>query len=97
MSQTPEIFRDERGRPCAADGWPISGLATVQEVVSVSGLAASTVYQMLSSGELESRQFGRSRRIPWAAVRTMFLDEPAQIGVITTEYLRLRGISPTAE
>jgi excisionase family DNA binding protein len=98
MSQIPEIFRDERGRPCAADGWPISGLATVQEVASVSGLAPSTIYQMIASGELESRRFGRSLRVPWSLVRSMFLDEPQQldepqlIGDVTAEILKRLGI-----
>ncbi len=97
MSQTPEIFRDEKGRPCAADGWPISGLATVQEVATVSRLSLSKIYLMIASGEMESRRVGRSLRVPWSVVRSMFLDEPVQIGVITTEYLRTRGISPPAE
>ena len=70
------ICKDEKGRPIAEDGYPISGLATAAEVAAVSSLARSTVYLMMSTGELESRPFGRSRRVPWSAVRRMFLETP---------------------
>lgn len=68
------IRRDEKGRVIASDGWPLSGLATVDEAVAVSGLSHSTIYNMLTRGDLESQRFGRSRRIPWRVIRENFLD-----------------------
>ena len=73
MISTTEIQRDERGRVIAADGWPVSGLATISEAMAVSGLSRSKVYSMLSKGELESRTFGKSRRIPWPILRETFM------------------------
>ena len=79
MSSTIEaeptgIRRDEKGRPIAADGYPISGLAHAKTIAAIPDLSVSTIYAMIASGELESRPFGRSRRVPWAAVRKMFLE-----------------------
>lgn len=65
--------RDERGRPIASDGWPLSGMARVDEVVRASGLSRSKVYNMLRAGDLQSATFGKSRRVPWAEVRRLFL------------------------
>ncbi len=68
-----EIQRDEKGRVIAADGWPMAGLATVAEAVILSGLSKSKVYDMLSREQLESRRFGKSRRITWASLRAVFM------------------------
>jgi hypothetical protein len=70
---TGGIKRDEKGRILAADGWPISGCATFREGKSLSGLSISKLYNMANAGELETKQFGRSRRITWASLRKAFL------------------------
>lgn len=71
--EQPEIRRDEKGRVLADDGYPVSGLASINEAISVSGLSRSKVYNMIRTGELESRQFGKSRRITWPSIRQNFL------------------------
>jgi predicted DNA-binding transcriptional regulator AlpA len=71
--QTEEINRDERGRVLAADGYPTAGLASITEAVSVSGLSRSMIYLMINRGELETKRFGKSRRITWASIRQTFL------------------------
>jgi predicted DNA-binding transcriptional regulator AlpA len=43
------------------------------EAVAVSGLSKSKLYLMICRGELEVKQFGRSRRITWASIRSAFL------------------------
>ncbi|APZ96934.1 hypothetical protein [Fuerstiella marisgermanici] len=68
-----EFKRDDKGRPIAEDGYPLAGNATAREVSTVASLAISTIYAMIASGELESRAFGRSRRVPWTEVRRKFL------------------------
>lgn len=68
-----EIQRDERGRVVAADGYPTAGLATISEAMAVSGLSRSKIYDMVSREQLESRRFGKSRRITWASLRAAFL------------------------
>jgi hypothetical protein len=70
-----DFRRDDKGRPIAADGWPISGMACIPEVVAASGLGRSKVYSMLDR-EIPPRRFGRSLRVEWAVVRRLFL-EPA--------------------
>ena len=67
------MAKTEFTRPTAEDGYPISGLAKIAEVVVASGLSRSKVYSMLMTGELPSVSFGKSRRVPWSAVRAMFL------------------------
>lgn len=67
-----ELRRDERGRPIAEDGYPISGLATLPEVAAASGLSRSKLYTMLDR-EIPTRRFGRSLRVEWAVVRRLFL------------------------
>lgn len=74
-TSAPGVTRDEKGRPLADDGWPVSGLATVAEVCAASSISRSQVYAMLQAGKLPSRQFGRSRRIPWSIVREVFLQD----------------------
>ncbi|MFO1000878.1 MAG: hypothetical protein U0936_11090 [Planctomycetaceae bacterium] len=39
--------RDEKGRPIAADGYPLTGLASVAEVVAATGLSRSQIYAMI--------------------------------------------------
>ena len=72
--KTAELQRDESGRLLADDGYPVGGMATVRDAVAVSKLSKSMVYQMLDSGELECRRYGRSVRIPWTSIRATFLD-----------------------
>ena len=68
-----EIQRDEKGRVVAADGWPTTGLATISEAIAISGLSRSKVYDMIAREQLESRRFGKSRRITWASLRSVFM------------------------
>ncbi len=70
---TTEIHRDEKGRVIAADGWPTTGLATISEAIAISGLSRSKIYDMVSREQLESRRFGKSRRITWASLRSAFM------------------------
>lgn len=65
--------RDEFGRPIADDGYPIAGLGTISEAVSVSRLSRSQIYNMINRHELEAVRFGRSRRITWQSIREKFL------------------------
>ena len=69
----PQFRRDDKGRPIAEDGWPISGLACIDEVIAASGLSRSKIYQGMASGNIPSRRFGRSKRVEWAVVRRLFL------------------------
>ena len=68
-----EIQRDEKGRVIAADGYPTAGLATIQEAIAVSGLSRSKIYDMVGRQQLESKRFGKSRRITWASLRSTFM------------------------
>lgn len=61
-------------RPVAADGWPLSGLCTIHELIAVSGLSRSKLYDLIRSGELKTKIFGRARRVPWSEARRVFLD-----------------------
>ncbi len=70
-----DIRRDEKGRPLAADGYPVSGLATVVDAMAVSSLGRTHIYDLMTRGKLPSVRFGRSRRIPWPALREVFLTE----------------------
>jgi excisionase family DNA binding protein len=58
-------------------GAPASPLATVPEAARYLRLSRSKVYEMLDRGELPSVYFGKSRRVPWAALRTL-----AETGVV---------------
>ena len=71
--QTAEVSRDERGRVTAPDGYPTAGLASITEAIAVSGLSRSMIYIMINRGELETKRFGKSRRITWASIRKAFL------------------------
>jgi excisionase family DNA binding protein len=68
-SQERILHRDEKGRPVASDGYPLSGLATVAEVVAATGLSRSQVYAMIHRGDLATKRFGRSVRVPWQLLR----------------------------
>ncbi len=68
-----EIQRDEKGRVIAADGWPTTGLATISEAIAISGLSRSKIYDMIARQQLESRRFGKSRRITWGSLRAAFM------------------------
>ena len=72
MEET-DIKRDEKGRVLAPDGWPVSGCGTINEGVAVSSLSRSKLYNMIESGELETKRFGKSVRITWASLRKTFL------------------------
>jgi excisionase family DNA binding protein len=65
------IQTDDRGRPIAADGYPISGLATVDEAAAAMALSRSQIYAMIQRGELQAKRFGRACRVPWSAVREL--------------------------
>lgn len=65
--------RDERGRLIAEDGLPAGGLATVADCVAVSKLCRSKIYDMIQSGELPAKRFGRCVRVSWEDVRRVFL------------------------
>jgi excisionase family DNA binding protein len=45
------------------------GFASVEQAEEFLRLGRSTVYKLMESGELIYAQFGRSRRIPWRAIR----------------------------
>ncbi len=63
---------DHRGRPLAADGLPLGGLATVAEVATVTGLSNSTIRNHIQDGVVPHRRFGRSIRVAWADVRKTY-------------------------
>ncbi len=63
------LRRDEKGRPIAADGYPLTGLASVAEVVAATGLSRSQIYAMIQRGDLATKRFGRSVRVPWQLLR----------------------------
>jgi excisionase family DNA binding protein len=48
--------------------WAESGFATVKEAAEFLRLSRAKIYQLLETGELASVHFGRSRRIPRAAL-----------------------------
>jgi excisionase family DNA binding protein len=54
----------------AAEANPVvaRGFATVPQASEFLGLSRSTIYQLMEAGELRYARFGRSRRLPWAAV-----------------------------
>lgn len=60
---------DATGRPVAADGWPVAGLARIDEARLYLGLSRSKLYSMLQQGLLSSQTFGKARRIRWAELR----------------------------
>ena len=47
---------------------PVRLLLTIRETADALGLGRSTVYELITAGELEVVRIGRSARIPVAAV-----------------------------
>jgi excisionase family DNA binding protein len=50
------------------DGAPRRGLLRVEEAAAWLGLSKRTMYELLSRGEIESVQIGRSRRIAFTVL-----------------------------
>lgn len=71
VTATEVIQTDDRGRPIAADGYPRSGLATVDKAAAFLDLSKSQVYAMIQRGEISVKRFGRACRIPWEALREL--------------------------
>ena len=69
-----DLRRDDRGRMVASDGYPLAGLATIDETTAVSSLSRSHIYSMIRRGDLEAKRFGRSCRITWVSIRAAFLE-----------------------
>ena len=59
---------DQSATYADADGAPRRGLLRVQEAAAWLGLSKRTTYELLSRGEIESVQIGRSRRIAFTAL-----------------------------
>lgn len=45
------------------------GLATVEQAAKFLAISRAKVYELMASGELASAKLGKSRRLPWAAVK----------------------------
>jgi excisionase family DNA binding protein len=45
------------------------GFADAHEAATFLGLSRSSVYKLMETGELPYAKFGKSRRIPWRALR----------------------------
>jgi excisionase family DNA binding protein len=50
------------------------GLATVEEAARFLSVGRSTLYGLMDAGNLPHCKIGRSRRIPWQAVRRLAAD-----------------------
>lgn len=74
-----EIRRDERGRVLANDGYPTAGLASISEAIAVSGLSRSMLYLLIRRGDLETKAFGKARRITWQSIRQNFLTSDCEV------------------
>jgi excisionase family DNA binding protein len=46
------------------------GFATIDEAAHFLGLKRSSVYKLMELQELTFAKFGKSRRIPWKAIRS---------------------------
>ena len=68
-----ELRRDDLGRMVAADGYPLAGLAFIDDATAIGAMSRSHIYSMVRNGELEAKRFGRSCRITWASIRQAFL------------------------
>lgn len=73
------VSHDEQGRPIAADGYPVSGLAKISDLVAVTGVSRSKIYQYMTDGTIPSVSFGRSRRVQWPVIRRMFLTPSVEV------------------
>ncbi len=71
--QSADISRDEKGRVLAPDGYPTAGLASITEAMAVSGLSRSMLYLLINRDVLETKRFGKARRVTWASIRQNFL------------------------
>lgn len=45
------------------------GFATVDQAGAFLSLSRATIYNLMDAGELASAKFGKSRRIPWSAIK----------------------------
>jgi len=80
---------ETEGRPAAAaaervlgaDGYPLGGFATADEVAAFLSMSRRGVYKMLWAGRLPSVKLARRVvRVPWAAVRSFVADAAAVSG-----------------
>ncbi len=65
-------YRDDSGRLLASDGYPIGGLAKIHEICVATGISKSKIFDLIDTGELPSRRFGRTVRVLWTEVRAVF-------------------------
>lgn len=65
---------DDKGRPIADDGYPVSGLATVEEASAVLALSKSQIYAMIATKQLASKSFGRAKRVLWSSIRDLLAE-----------------------
>ena len=49
----------------AANGGQPVGLASIAEAAEYLSLSRNKLYQLINSGDVPSKRFGRSVRIPW--------------------------------
>ncbi len=47
------------------------GLATIRQAADFLGIGRSKLYEEMDAGRLAYCKFGRSRRIPWRAIRAL--------------------------
>jgi excisionase family DNA binding protein len=45
------------------------GFASLREAAEYLSLCRATLYKLMDGGELAYARFGRSRRVPWAALK----------------------------
>ena len=74
VDDAQDLRRDDRGRVVARDGYPLAGLATIDEATAISRMSRSYIYGMIGRGDLDAKRFGRSCRITWASIRAAFLE-----------------------
>ena len=59
-------------RPVGADGYPLGGYATAEEVAAFLSMSASGVYKLMRAGRLPTVKLARRVvRVPWAAIREL--------------------------
>ncbi len=46
-----------------------AGFADVNEAAAFLSMARSSIYKLMDAGELTYAKFGKSRRIPWTALK----------------------------
>ena len=47
-----------------------NGFATIPDAARFLAVSRSTIYKLMYGGDLHSKKIGRSRRIPWASLRS---------------------------